>query len=82
MMVAGRDPGVCSELLPAISSATGGWETGGVEIRRGMAAVFPQGANWIRPGAGSPGGVSWLVSRPRKKLIKTSSANNNLALAA
>lgn len=32
--------------------------------------VRKPGANRIRPDRGSVGGVSWLVSRPRKKLTK------------
>lgn len=44
--------------------------------------TYVQGANWNRPDAGRVSGVSWLISRPRKKLIKTIIANNNLALAA
>ena len=40
------------------------------------------GANWNRPDNGSLGGVSWLIRRPRKNLIKTLIANDNFALAA
>ncbi len=41
-----------------------------------------KGANRIRPGKRSAGGVSWLVSRPRKKLTKSLIATRNYAMAA
>ena len=41
-----------------------------------FASLWPKpilnlGANWIRPDDGNEGGVPWLISGPRKKLIKT-----------